>query len=100
MAYRIDNSWGNGFTATVTVKNTGTSRISGWTLGWSFAGDQRISNGWNATVTQSGSTVTARDAGWNGTLEPGGSVGFGFQATYSGTNAIPARYTLNGALCS
>lgn len=100
VAYRIDNAWGNGFTATVTVRNTGTSTLSGWTLGWSFTGDQRISNGWNATVTQSGSTVTARDAGWNGTLAPGGSVGFGFQATNSGTNAIPARYTLNGALCS
>lgn len=100
VAYRLDNSWGNGFTATVTVKNTGTSAISGWTLGWSFAGDQRISNAWNATVSQSGSAVTARDTGWNGTLAPGGSASFGFQATYSGTNAVPARYTLNGALCS
>ncbi|WP_353963390.1 cellulose-binding domain-containing protein [Streptomyces sp. NBC_00091] len=100
VAYRIDNAWGNGFTATVTVKNTGTSAVSGWTIGWSFAGDQRITNGWNATVSQPGSTVTARDTGWNGTLAPGGSVSFGFQATYSGTNAVPARYTLNGALCS
>ncbi|MFD9357273.1 glycoside hydrolase family 9 protein [Streptomyces sp. NPDC060031] len=100
VGYRIDNAWGNGFTATVTVRNTGTSAISGWTLGWSFAGDQRISNAWNATVSQPGSTVTARDTGWNGTLAPGGSVSFGFQATYSGTNAFPARYTLNGALCS
>ncbi|MFF5701161.1 glycoside hydrolase family 9 protein [Streptomyces sp. NPDC012794] len=100
VAYRIDNAWGNGFTATVTVRNTGATTVSGWTLGWSFAGDQRISNGWNATVTQAGSTVTARDAGWNGTVEPGGSASFGFQATYSGTNAIPARYALNGALCS
>ncbi|MFE1794056.1 glycoside hydrolase family 9 protein [Streptomyces sp. NPDC059525] len=100
VAYRIDNAWGNGFTATVSVKNTGTSALSGWTLGWSFAGDQRIGNAWNATVNQSGSTVTARDAGWNATLEPGGSASFGFQATYAGTNAPPARFTLNGAPCS
>ncbi|MFB6811104.1 glycoside hydrolase family 9 protein [Streptomyces sp. NPDC056387] len=100
VAYRIDSAWGNGFTATVTVRNTGTSAVSGWTLGWSFAGDQRISNAWNATVNQSGTTVTARDAGWNGTLAPGGSASLGFQATYSGANAIPARYVLNGALCS
>ncbi|WP_030192668.1 glycoside hydrolase family 9 protein [Streptomyces sp. NRRL S-87] len=100
VAYRIDNAWGNGFTATVTVRNTGTAAVSGWALGWSFAGDQRIGNAWNATVTQSGSAVTARDAGWNGTLAPGGSASFGFQATYSGTNAVPARYTLNGAPCS
>ncbi|MEU9034895.1 glycoside hydrolase family 9 protein [Streptomyces sp. NPDC048352] len=100
VAYRIDNAWADGFTATVTLKNTGSSPISGWTLGWSFAGDQRIGNAWNATVSQSGSAVTARDVGWNGALEPGGSVSFGFQARYSGTNASPARFTLGGALCS
>lgn len=48
-------------------------------------------------MSRSGSTVTARDAGCNGTLEPGGSASFGFQATCSGTNVVPARYTLGGA---
>ncbi|MER5639120.1 glycoside hydrolase family 9 protein [Kitasatospora sp. NPDC002227] len=100
VAYKVDNAWSNGFTATVTVKNTGTSTVSGWTLGWSFAGDQRISNAWNATVTQSGAAVTARDAGWNGTLAPGASASLGFQATYSGANPAPARFTLNGATCA
>ncbi|MEV4561353.1 glycoside hydrolase family 9 protein [Kitasatospora sp. NPDC049285] len=99
VAYRVDNSWGSGFTATVTVKNTGTSAVSGWTLGWAFAGDQRVSNAWNATVGQSGNAVTARDAGWNGTVTPGASASFGFQATYSGTNAAPTRFTLNGSVC-
>ncbi|MBC9713158.1 glycoside hydrolase family 9 protein [Streptomyces sp. TRM66268-LWL] len=98
--YRVENSWGNGFTATVTVKNTGTSAVSGWTLAWNFAGDQQIGNAWNAAVSQSGTGVTAKDLGWNGTLAPGGSVSFGFQATYSGANSAPARYTLNGASCS
>ncbi|WP_033218548.1 glycoside hydrolase family 9 protein [Kitasatospora phosalacinea] len=100
VAYRVDSSWGNGFTATVTVKNTGASTVSGWTLGWSFGGDQRITNAWNAAVSQSGGTVTARDAGWNGTLAPGASASFGFQATYSGGNATPARFTVNGADCA
>ncbi|WP_420708539.1 glycoside hydrolase family 9 protein [Streptomyces sp. ERV7] len=100
VAYRVDNAWGNGFTATVTVKNTGAAAISGWTLGWNFAGDQRISSAWNATVSQAGAAVTARDAGWNSALAPGASTSLGFQATYSGTNAVPTRYTLNGVLCS
>ncbi|WP_243437378.1 cellulose binding domain-containing protein [Streptomyces sp. FH025] len=81
-------------------KNTGTSAVSGWTLGWSFAGDQRISTAWNAAVTQSGSAVTARDAGWNGALAPGATASFGFQATYSGTNEAPTRFTLNGGVCA
>ncbi|MFD4659420.1 glycoside hydrolase family 9 protein [Kitasatospora sp. NPDC058444] len=100
VSYGLGSSWGDGFTATVTVRNTGTSPVSGWTLGWNFAGDQRISTAWNATVTQSGSEVTARDAGWNGTLAPGATAGFGFQATYSGTNGAPARFTLNGGACA
>ncbi|RKE17256.1 glycoside hydrolase family 9 protein [Streptomyces sp. TLI_171] len=100
VTYKVDSAWGNGFTATVTVKNTGASTVAGWTLGWSFAGDQRVSNGWNATVSQSGTAVTARDAGWNGTLAPGTSASFGFQATYSGANPAPARFTLNGADCA
>ncbi|MFD5565064.1 glycoside hydrolase family 9 protein [Kitasatospora griseola] len=100
VAYKVENAWGSGFTATVTVKNTGAATVSGWTLGWSFGGDQRISNAWNATVSQTGSSVTARDAGWNGTLAPGASASFGFQASYSGANPAPARFTLNGADCA
>ncbi|MFJ8625015.1 glycoside hydrolase family 9 protein [Kitasatospora sp. NPDC093550] len=100
VAYAIDNAWGTGFTATVTVRNTGTSTVSGWTLGWSFPGDQRISTAWKATASQSGTAVTARDAGWNGTLAPGAATSFGFQATYSGANPAPARFTLNGADCA
>ncbi|WP_329485137.1 glycoside hydrolase family 9 protein [Kitasatospora sp. NBC_01246] len=100
VAYRVDSSWGNGFTATVTVRNTGTSTISGWTLGWDFTGDQRITTAWNATVSQSGGSVTARDAGWNGTLAPGATAGLGFQAGYSGSNAAPTGFTLNGAACA
>jgi endoglucanase len=99
VAYRVDSSWGSGFTATVTLKNTGQAAVKGWTLGWTFPGDQRITNAWNASVSQSGASVVARDAGWNGTLAPGATASFGFQAGYSGANAAPARFTLNGAAC-
>nr|BFD89020.1 hypothetical protein KitaXyl93_03800 [Kitasatospora sp. Xyl93] len=99
VAYKVDSAWSGGFTATVTVRNTGTATVSGWTVGWSFPGDQRISTGWNATVTQSGSAVSARDAGWNGTLAPGASASFGFQAT-SAADPAPSRFTLNGAACA
>ena len=99
VGYHLDSSWAGGFTATVTLKNTGRSPIAGWTLGWTFPGSQQISNGWNATVVQTGAAVTARDGGWNGTVAPGASASFGFQATYSGSNAAPAQFTVNGALC-
>jgi Glycosyl hydrolase family 12/Cellulose binding domain len=84
------NDWGNGFTADVKVTNTGTAALNAWTVAWTFSGNQRVTNSWNATVTQSGTSVTARNLPYNGTIPPGGSTTFGFQATYSGSNPVPA----------
>ncbi|GJF28017.1 hypothetical protein KNE206_07170 [Kitasatospora sp. NE20-6] len=99
VAYRA-NSWTGGFTADVTVKNTGTSAISGWTLTWTYPGDQKVTSAWNAKVTQSGAAVTATDLGYNGSLAPGASTGFGFQGTYGSNNTTPTAFTLNGAACT
>ncbi|MFC8454655.1 glycoside hydrolase family 9 protein [Kitasatospora sp. NPDC057223] len=100
VAYHVDSAWAGGFTATVTLKNTGQSPIPGWTLGWTFPGNQKITSGWNATVVQSGAAVTAKDSGWNGTVAPGATAGFGFQATFTGANTAPAQFTVNGAACA
>ncbi|MFD8598290.1 glycoside hydrolase family 6 protein [Kitasatospora sp. NPDC059646] len=99
VAYRA-NSWSGGFTADITVKNTGSTTISGWKLGWTFPGDQKITSAWNATVTQSGAAVTATDLGYNGTLAAGASTAFGVQATYGSNNTAPTAFTLNGAACT
>ncbi|KAB8145971.1 beta-glucosidase [Chloroflexia bacterium SDU3-3] len=100
VAYVINNQWGQGFTADVTIKNTGVSAIGGWTLAWTFGGNQQISNAWNTTLTQTGASVSAKDYGWNGSIAPGATATFGFQASYSGTNAKPTSFTVNGAACS
>ncbi|HEY2673284.1 MAG TPA: glycoside hydrolase family 48 protein [Rugosimonospora sp.] len=87
--YHVDNDWGNGFTATVTVRNNGTAAIHAWRVTWTWGGNQQITNSWNGTVTSSGRSVTATNASYNGTIAPGGTTTFGFQATYSGTNGAP-----------
>ncbi|MEV4348206.1 cellulose-binding domain-containing protein [Actinoplanes sp. NPDC049596] len=92
------NQWSTGFTADVQVTNGG-APVTSWTLSWTFAGDQRVTNAWNATVTQSGAVVTAASVGWNGPLATGASTRFGFQGTYSGTNAAPTAFTFNGVPC-
>jgi endoglucanase len=89
-ALHVDNDWGSGFTATVTVTNTGTTAATAWQVAWTWGGNQQISNSWNATVQQSGQAVTAVSSGYNGAVAAGSSVSFGFQATYSGSNAAPA----------
>ncbi|GAA3456480.1 cellulose binding domain-containing protein [Dactylosporangium matsuzakiense] len=94
------NDWGGGFTATVTVTNPGPAPITGWTLKWTFAGNQAIGNAWNATVTQSGQAVTAAAMAYNSTIPAGGNAQFGFQGTYSGANAVPAQFTLDGVACA
>ena len=70
-----------------------------WTVAFAFTSGQTVTGGWNATVTQSGTRVTARNASWNGTVAPGGTVSFGFQGAHGGTNPSPTLFTLNGATC-
>ncbi|MGW4805249.1 glycoside hydrolase family 6 protein [Kitasatospora sp. NPDC004272] len=99
VAYRA-NSWAGGFTADITVKNTGSTALNGWKLAWTFPGDQKITSAWNATVVQSGAAVTATDLGYNGALAAGGSTSFGVQATYGSNNTTPSAFTLNGTACT
>jgi hypothetical protein len=96
----VMNDWGSGATVSVTIKNNGTSAIDGWTLAWQFAGNQKISNLWNGTYTQSGTEVTVTSLDYNAAIPAGGTVSFGFNLSYSGTNAKPAAFSLNGAVCS
>ncbi|GAQ64773.1 glycoside hydrolase family 6 protein [Streptomyces scabiei] len=97
--YKVQNQWSTGFTAAVTITNNGAAKSS-WAAKWSYAGNQQVTNGWNSRITQSGSSVTAANETYNGTLATGGSVSFGFQASYSGSNALPATFTLDGVTCN
>ncbi|MFH8223224.1 glycoside hydrolase family 6 protein [Streptomyces sp. NPDC018057] len=96
--YQVQNQWNTGFTAAVTVTNHGAAKAA-WTLKWSYAGDQKVTSGWNARISQSGTAVTAANESYNGALATGAGATFGFQGTYSGTNAVPAAFTLDGAAC-
>jgi hypothetical protein len=99
--YAIPNDWGGGFTANVTIKNNGSAAINGWTLTWTFPGNQTVTNLWNATYTQSGAAVSVTNLSYNASIGAnGGTVSFGFNANYSGTNAKPASFALNGTTCS
>ncbi|WP_345541283.1 cellulose binding domain-containing protein [Phytohabitans rumicis] len=100
VTYTTQSQWTGGFVASVTVHNTGTTAIDGWTLAFTFAGDQRITNAWNAAYTQSGAVVTARNADWNRVIPAGGSTTFGMQGSWTASNAPPAAFTLNGAACA
>ncbi|QNP69241.1 cellulose binding domain-containing protein [Streptomyces roseirectus] len=93
------NDWGSGFTADLTITNRGTDPINGWTLGYSYAGNQKLSNGWNGTWTQSGKSVSVQSASYNANIAAGAAVTTGAQFSYSGTNAAPTDFTINGTSC-
>jgi len=97
--YKVQNQWDSGFTAAVTVTNNSAVKSS-WAVKWSYAGNQKVTSGWNAKLSQSGTGVTAANESYNGTLGTGSSVSFGFNGTYSGTNALPTTFTLDGVTCN
>ncbi|WP_431893493.1 cellulose binding domain-containing protein [Micromonospora haikouensis] len=97
--YKVTSEWQGGFGADVTITNLG-DPVSGWTLTWSFATGQRITQAWNATVTQSGSAVSARDAGYNGAIGTNASVSFGFNGAWTTANPVPTAFSLNGLPCT
>jgi len=91
--YAVSNSWPGGFQGEVTVKNTGTSATTGWTVKWSFPNGQTITQLWSGTHTQTGADVTVKNTSWNGVLAAGASTSFGFGASWTGTNGVPATVT-------
>ena len=100
VTYTTQSQWAGGFVANVTITNPGSSAISGWTLGFSFPGDQKITNAWSGSVTQSRVSVSITNASYNATIAAGSSVSLGFQGTWTSSDAPPAAFTLNGAPCS
>jgi hypothetical protein len=97
--YAVSSQWSGGFAATVNLTNLG-DPLTGWTLTWSYGAGQQVTQAWNATVTQNGSQVTARNTAWNGTLGAGAGAGFGFNGSWTGSNPAPTTFALNGVTCT
>ncbi|MYR19504.1 glycoside hydrolase family 11 protein [Streptomyces sp. SID6137] len=90
------SDWGSGFTGSVAVKNNGSAAINGWTVKLTFPGNQTVSSLWNGSYTQSGNTVTVKNASNNGSLGAGTATSFGFNANYSGSNGAPTATCTTG----
>ncbi|GAA2357789.1 cellulose-binding domain-containing protein [Dactylosporangium salmoneum] len=99
VSYTISSQWQGGFGANVAITNLG-DPVNGWTLTWSFANGQTVTQAWNATVVQSGSSVSATNVSYNGALGTGASTSFGFNGAWNGTNAVPTAFRLNNVACT
>lgn len=98
VTYTIVNSWPGGFQAGISIKNTGTTAINGWTVEWTFPGTQQVVNLWGGNVTSQGATVTVTSLSWDASIPVGAtmnSVGL----VGSGTATAPTAFILNGVAC-
>ncbi|HET8842448.1 MAG TPA: cellulose binding domain-containing protein, partial [Ktedonobacteraceae bacterium] len=102
VVYQVGSQWSGGFSATLTITNTGTTAINGWTLTFTFPNGQTITQLWNGSFTQSGGNVTVTNLSYNATIAPGQTLGSspGFNGSWNGTNSPPSAFKLNGATCS
>ncbi|ACU54908.1 cellulose-binding family II [Acidimicrobium ferrooxidans DSM 10331] len=94
----VTSTWWGGGQVDVTIKNTGTAPVSGWTLGFTVPSGESIGSLWNGTVSGSTGTVTVTPASWNGTIEPGASIQVGFTLNGGPENGVfPSSYELSGS---
>jgi endo-1,4-beta-xylanase len=93
------NAWNSGYTGSVTIRNTGGTPWTSWTLRATLPGGQSLQQGWSAQWAQSGSVLTATNAAWNGSVPPGGTVQVGYNAGHSGDTSAPSGVTVNGTSC-
>jgi len=76
----INNDWGSGFTATVTMTNNTAKAMTNWKLEFDF--DGTINSLWDARqVSRVGNHWIFTDNIWNNTIPANGSVSFGFVAS-------------------
>ena len=99
VSYAMD-AWNTGFTAQVSITNTGAAPVTSWALAFGLPAGQRVTSAWNAAISPAVGQVTATNAPYNAVIAPNATVSFGFQATHTGDTARPAAFSLNGSACS
>jgi beta-xylosidase len=99
VSYSKTSEWQGGFGASVSITNLGAA-ITGWTLEWTFATGQQVGQHWNATITQDGTQVSAKNVAYNAAIPTGGKAEFGFTGSFTSADPAPASFRLNGTSCT
>jgi len=86
----VPSNWAGHFQANVTVRNSGTAALNGWTVRWTYTGGQGFEGApWNGVVVSQPPNVAVRNADWNRVLSPGATTTFGFNATGTAPATAP-----------
>src|SRR6185437_10564556 len=100
VTYTRNSEWPGGFTAQVVIANTGTSAINGWSVTFTFPGDQKVTANFNGGFSMNGENATFTNASYNATIAAGASTTDGFQGTFTSNDASPTSFSVNGAACT
>jgi endo-1,4-beta-xylanase len=92
----VVNRWNNG--SVVELRVTTPQALSGWQVTFALPAGT-ITSSWNAEISQSGTSVTARNVQHNATVAANGTLSFGFQTNSGATYSTPA-VSLNGTQCT
>jgi chitin-binding protein len=84
-------NWPGHFQATVTIRNTSTSSLNGWTVRWAYTGGQGFAGPpWNGVLVSGAPNVVVSNAEYNRSLAPNGTASFGFNGTGNAPNPAPS----------
>lgn len=64
------SAWNSALTSNITIINTGTTAIDGWSLAFTLPDGQTVTSGWNADYSPASGRVTARNVAHNATIAP------------------------------
>lgn len=101
VVYTRQSEWQGGFTAAISITNTGQAADNGWTLTYTFGGDQQVTNAWGASLTQSGQHVMLTSLPWDASIPAGATLTtVGVYGTWTTSDSAPGGFALNGVPCS
>ncbi|WP_039913485.1 cellulose binding domain-containing protein [Cellvibrio mixtus] len=95
-SYQIQSQWGNGFTASIRIKNISNTVINGWDVNWQYTDGSKITNLWNANLSGA-NPYSAKNLNWNSAIQPGQTIEFGFQG--SKNSAAASIPIVTGNIC-
>ena len=78
--FAVTESWNTGYTASVSVTQTGSLALDGWQIDFNLPADHQIQTLWDGILEVSGSHASVRNEPYNAALAPGQSVSVGFVA--------------------
>jgi Cellulose binding domain len=92
-------SFTGGFSVYVTILNTTSSALNGWTVGFTLPASVGVTSVFGGSVNRTATGGTITPATWDTTIGPGGGAFAGFSG-YANPITPPSGFTLNGSPCT